>query len=300
MKASTEHEDAIPACPYCDVSGSTGRNGQGSLDPESNKDLQETCSLRANEGTFENECTGECRMAKTVNRYTLVRKGDAACFANWAVASTMGNNVSFSQDFGFCWTSADVGSSGQIWASVSSRCAEMSNFFQRHLADFVLALSVIIGLFGSVIACWLFFGIFYPDTLALSMATMLTQHTGTIRQVSKAISWSRYFCCARHWTEKVLDEQAILFSLSSGKPNKTDDDRERLLKETMDELAKETGAIGPQDEIMNTEVIGIDYTWRPRWWFSGKRSAFEKMNVKDLVTPSGHSPHAPQSVVPPY
>ena len=174
-----------------------------------------------------------------------------------AVASLMSNNVSFSEELQFCWTAVD---------GTCNR--ELPAHFGNGSALSLVVLSVVIGLLGGTVGSCMFWRRFVPAQKALTMTQYITEYPGSINQLSDTVRYSQYFCVAKHHAQVDLDTGVLQKSKTNtpevgGRSKKTD----RLWTR-------------PEEETLNSEVLGVDYVWR-----TGVSGAyFEKATVKDMVS----------------
>lgn len=292
----------VPSCAYCDITrlGKKEYYKGGALDKTINDELREQCDSRVLDARIrEAECSepAACNLKRTANRFAMVEIGDAVCFENWAVAATLRNDVVFSDDNPYCWTSADVGPYSPLSTAFFgwSDCKDISNHFHIPLADILSILSLVIGLCTSALVSWIFFGFFYPMRKAEAMAALLTHYEASINHVSKTVKWSRYFCVSRHYSELPSE------SVTSIPPTPSE-----------------------RDEVLNAEVIAIDHvsqrsrypSWSPwkvilslfllslavsdlrcvgtqpwRMSLQGKHKKFQAMTVRDMVRTLPHILH---------
>ena len=169
----------------------------------------------------------------------------------------MSNNVSFSEDFQFCWTAVDATCNRDLPAH-----------FGNGAALNLVIFSVFIGLLGGIVSSCMFWRRFVPAQKALVMTQYITEYPGSISQLSDTVRYSQYFCVAKHHTQVDLDAGV----LSQMQQSMNEHERKK-----MDRLWTR-----PEDETLNSEVLGVDYVWR-----TGVSGAhFEKATVKDMVSRS--------------
>jgi hypothetical protein len=163
----------------------------------------------------------------------------------------MSNNLSFIEEFQFCWTAVDATCN-----------QDLSAHFGNGAALNLVILSVVIGLLGGIVSSCMFWRRFVPAQKALVMTQYITEYPGSISQLSDTVRYSQYFCVAKHHTQVDVDA-GILHK------------RQDLQGKKMDRLWTR-----PEDETLNSEVLGVDYVWR-----TGVSGAhFEKATVKDMVS----------------